>query len=244
MTASGGTAASSSRGTALVLATAAAVVTLDQITKRLVLARLAVGASWPSADTALGRFFSFTHVQNTGVSFGMFQGYNPYMIVVALAVVVGVLVFRRHAAKQRRGPEPPLLSIATGLIVGGAIGNLVDRVTIGHVVDFLDFKVWPVFNVADSSVFLGVVALTLYIWHDERERAARAEAEADGGADAHAGTEDRTGADARAGADSRAGTEDRTGADARAGADSRAGADADTDRAAARLADLANGQGS
>jgi signal peptidase II len=142
---------------------------LDQVTKAAVIRKLPVGASWPSADTWFTRFFSFTHVENTGVSFGKFQGLGTWYALVPLSVVAGVLVYRR------RLPDSDVwLNVASGLIVAGALGNVIDRLHIGHVTDFLDFKVWPVFNVADTSVFLGVVMITIHVWQTERaERKAR-----------------------------------------------------------------------
>lgn len=175
----------SRRGTWVFVGTAIAILALDQLTKYIVRLRLPIGSSWPNSDALTGRFFSFTHVENTGVSFGMFQGHNDVMVIVALVVVAGVLLYRRHVARK-----DTWLNVATGLIVGGALGNMVDRVAIDHVVDFLDFKVWPVFNVADTSVFVGVLLLTVHIWLEEHEqqKSQRAEAEAAAAAAATAAT--------------------------------------------------------
>lgn len=156
------------------LATAALVVILDQVTKAIVIAQLPVGGRWPGPESPVSRFFTFTHVGNTGVAFGMFQGQSDILLVVSLVVIAALLWYRRRAPAGATW-----LNVALGLQVGGAIGNLVDRVRIGHVTDFLDFQVWPVFNVADSAIFLGVVVLGWHMWQDEREASRRAAAEAE-----------------------------------------------------------------
>ncbi len=142
---------------------ALAVLAADQATKRLVLQTLAPGQSWPSADTTVGRYFSFTHVTNTGVAFGLLQGHSEILALVALGVVFVLLLYRhQHPRKDW------LLDCALGLQIGGAFGNLVDRLTAGHVIDFVDLKFWPVFNVADTAISLGVLLLVWRMWREER----------------------------------------------------------------------------
>ncbi len=144
---------------------AAAVLVVDQVSKHLVLRALPPGMSWPGADAPLGRYFSFTHVTNTGVALGMLQGHSEILALVAIAVVLVLLLYRqRHARKDW------LLDGAIGLQVGGAMGNLVDRLTAGHVIDFVDLKFWPVFNVADAAISSGVVLLAWRMWREDRRR--------------------------------------------------------------------------
>jgi signal peptidase II len=154
-----------------------ATVLLDQLSKEWVRLALRPGQSWPAADTVIGRYLSFTHVHNTGVAFGLFQGRSVVFALVSSAVILGLVRYQRRFAGGWPWPN-----VALGLIVGGAIGNVLDRLHQGHVTDFLDFKFWPVFNLADSAVVVGVLML---FWHllqeDRRERRATAAREPEPG---------------------------------------------------------------
>lgn len=154
---------SSIRGTRLFALVVVVIVLADQATKWIVVRSLVPGHPWPGRETLVGRVFSFTHVHNTGVAFGMFQGTSNLFVVVSLAVVAALLVYRHRLASDSQW-----LQLALGLQIGGALGNLTDRLRLGHVTDFLDFKVWPVFNIGDSSIVLGVLLLAWYLWQDER----------------------------------------------------------------------------
>lgn len=136
---------------------------VDQLSKLLARQVLQPGQPWPAAGTAIGRFFSFTHVHNTGVAFGLFQGRSGLFVVVSTIVILGLVRYERRVAADQ-----PWLHVALGLIVGGAIGNVIDRVWQGHVTDFLDFKFWPVFNLADSAIVLGVLMLSWHLLREER----------------------------------------------------------------------------
>lgn len=132
-----------------VIAVFALALTVDQLTKVWVRAALALGESWPRDG-----FFRLTHVGNTGSAFGLFGNSNSILIVAAF-VGVGVLLlyYRLH-------PTPGLLVKASlGLLLAGAIGNLLDRLTVGHVTDFIDVGPWYIFNIADASIVCGVIAL-------------------------------------------------------------------------------------
>lgn len=135
-------------------ACAVLVVALDQLTKDLASARLLLGEPYP----LLGDVVRLTLVHNTGAAFGLFPGSRvPFIVISILAVGVVLYLFLRETYRGA------LSRALLGCILGGAIGNLVDRVRLGWVVDFIDVGVgtlrWPVFNVADSAVTMGVIFL-------------------------------------------------------------------------------------
>ncbi len=131
------------------------IVCADQLSKLWLKSHLAPGETLFEAGT-----FRITHVHNTGAAFGLFQGQSSALTVVALVGVVLILVC---ALFMRR--FPPLNSVwvrlALGLILGGTIGNLVDRFRLGYVVDFIDIGWWPAFNLADSALVVGAIILAL-----------------------------------------------------------------------------------
>src|SRR5690242_16692943 len=140
----------------LFLGLAAIVVVSDQLTKRVMEDRLRDKPSIPIVDDIL----RLTYVQNRGAAFGLLQDQTAFFVLVGI-LVIGVI-----AASYRYLPRSGfLLHLALGLQLGGAIGNLVDRVRQGYVVDFVDFGYranwWPVFNVADSAIVVGVALLAL-----------------------------------------------------------------------------------
>ena len=130
---------------------ASAVWVLDQLTKAAVIASFQPGESRPVIDG----IFHLTYVQNTGSAFGLFRGATPWLILTSLIVVAWVVVELRRPAARRF----TLTTLGWALVLGGAAGNVVDRLRWGYVVDFLDLRVWPVFNVADSAITIGVMVL-------------------------------------------------------------------------------------
>jgi signal peptidase II len=132
---------------------AVVVFVLDQITKVLVRANLAPGESVPADG-----WFRFTHVTNTGAAFGLFPNQGLLLLVTTIIGVAAIVTYYLYPPVQT-----PVLTMSLGLQLGGALGNLVDRVSLGHVTDFLDFRIWPVFNLADSAIVTGVVVLTGYM---------------------------------------------------------------------------------
>jgi signal peptidase II len=134
--------------------TAVCVISLDQAVKALVMSVLPSGRS----VDFLGSIVRFTRTTNTGAAFGLLRGQGPWFIVVSALAAVAIIVFRREIAKLKRWDQA-----AFGLILGGAIGNLIDRIHLGAVIDFIDIGFrelrWPSFNVADSAISIGVVIL-------------------------------------------------------------------------------------
>jgi signal peptidase II len=139
------------------------ILVLDQVTKMIVDRTMSLHQSIPIIDG----FFSLTYVRNTGAAFGIFSGSHetfrlPFLILVSILALgfVGVML------KRLRDEETGLI-IALSFIIGGAIGNLVDRVLYGEVIDFLDFYWsnyhWPAFNVADSCITIGVLITLFYL---------------------------------------------------------------------------------
>ena len=104
-----------------------------------------------------------SHVQNSGIAFGLFSQSTSLVIVLTSAVVLWMVVFFAHS-----GARHPLLPAALGLVVGGSVSNLFDRVTNGYVTDFVDFGLWPTFNLADFFIVLGVAALIFFLIAPDR----------------------------------------------------------------------------
>jgi signal peptidase II len=139
------------------LVIAIVILLADQVTKALVLRYLPYQQPW-NPIPSLYPLVTLTHVTNTGAAFGLFPNGGLVFTIVALVVVVAILVYYRYLP-QHHG----LVRLSLGLQLGGAIGNLIDRLRFGKVVDFIDFHFWPVFNVADSSIVIGVVILACYL---------------------------------------------------------------------------------
>jgi signal peptidase II len=144
----------------LFLGLAVLVVVVDQLTKRIADERLERSGVRSVPVPIVGDFLRLTYVENRGAAFGLLQDQTAFF------VFVGVLVIGVIAASYRYLPRSGfLLHLALGLQLGGAIGNLIDRVRQGYVVDFVDFGYhanwWPVFNVADSAIVIGVALLAL-----------------------------------------------------------------------------------
>ncbi|OQX89813.1 MAG: signal peptidase II [candidate division Zixibacteria bacterium 4484_93] len=145
-----------------------AVLILDQITKALVRNSIPPNV----ARRVLGDFFSISNVRNKGGAFGTQLGGSYFYIAVSIAAIA--LIFLYHI-KNKRGSS--LVDMSLMLILGGALGNLCDRIILGYVTDFLDFGIgelrWPSFNIADSAITVGVILLLLsnIIGKDEKDTA-------------------------------------------------------------------------
>ncbi|MCG0274685.1 MAG: signal peptidase II [Thermosediminibacteraceae bacterium] len=133
---------------------AAFIFVIDQFTKTLVKTRMVPHQSIEVIDNIL----YLTYVRNTGAAFSLLKGKVFFFIVVSF-IVIAALVFYM----KRLPPEKKILKVTLSLILGGALGNLVDRLRYGYVVDFIDFRIWPVFNVADSAMVIGVIILVYLI---------------------------------------------------------------------------------
>ena len=134
------------------------VVIADQLTKWWITANLAIGESLLDVG-----FFRIIRIQNTGAAFGIFQGHP---LIFTIIDFIGIAVFLTLVLVLRRRwsfLDRMWVRSGLGLILGGTIGNLIDRLRFGNVTDFFDFKVWPVFNVADASITVGVVILIFCI---------------------------------------------------------------------------------
>lgn len=142
---------------------------IDRVSKWLVLNSLKPGESW-NPVAALERYVSLTYVTNTGAAFGLFPDYGSIFMIIAVIVVAAIIYYYRHLPSDQW-----LVQTSLGLQLGGALGNLVDRLCYGHVIDFIDFKVWPVFNLADSALVIGVVILAYYLLRSERREVRKSE---------------------------------------------------------------------
>lgn len=143
-----------------VLGLALLVLAADQLTKHLVRGFLEEGESWHLLPS-LGRIFSITHVRNRGAAFGLLPNADLLFVLVAVVVIVVILFYSRSLSA-----ETLLVRVSLGLQLGGAAGNLVDRLFFqGYVTDFLAFNLWPsVFNVADSCIVVGMGILVYRLW--------------------------------------------------------------------------------
>jgi signal peptidase II len=136
---------------------------LDQLLKFLVVKNLALGQSLP----LIGRAVKITYVRNTGAAFSLFVGFSPYLALIGLAAAAVVLYWHTRVSPKNR-----LLQFGLAAVLGGSCGNLLDRVFRSYVVDYLDFKVWPVFNLADIAINVGVVLLAYQLFLKEKDHAA------------------------------------------------------------------------
>jgi signal peptidase II len=140
-------------------AIALAAVAADQLTKHIVASQLALG----DGVHVLGPFW-IHHVRNSGIAFGFFSQATAVVIVLTGLAVAWMLVYF-----ARSGARHPILPVALGLVIGGSTSNLLDRVRLGYVTDFLDLRWWPSFNLADSFIVVGVLILLATLVLAERD---------------------------------------------------------------------------
>ena len=158
------------RRIALIATVAAVVFVLDRLTKNAVAAALAPGQS----IDVVGKIVRITHVENTGAAFGLLPERTTLLSVLSVVAVVAILFYYRRLAAAS-----PFIAATLGMQLGGALGNLVDRIGQGYVVDFVDvgipdgLRFWA-FNVADSSIVVGILIVTGLLWLEDRSSARRA----------------------------------------------------------------------
>ena len=127
------------------------VVVVDQLSKMWIRSNLVVGQSLPEMG-----FFRLTHVQNTGAAFGLFRDQSFILAIVALVGIIVLIVYALLIYRYFPFLDNLLCKSALGLVLGGTLGNLVDRVRLGYVTDFIDVGIWPSFNIADSAIVVGI----------------------------------------------------------------------------------------
>ena len=142
---------------------AATVIALDQFTKWLVRDNLALFEQWPEHSFLHMRII---HVVNSGAAFGILQGQTPFLIITSMFGLAAIVLYYVYPPM-----EHGLIRIALGMQLGGAIGNLIDRVRVGEVTDFVDVGRFPTFNVADASISISIVAVLLFFAMQEADAA-------------------------------------------------------------------------
>ena len=165
----------------LVLLVAGIIITLDQLTKEWVRDNIPKFSSMIPIP-ALGEYFVFEHVDNYGAAFGILQNQGSLFIVIAVVVAIAILVYVRYLPIDQT-----FVRFLLGLQLGGAVGYLLDRINQGFVTDFVKMGIpgvyyWPNYNIADSSIVIGVIALGIYIIMDDirKQRQEQAQQQANG----------------------------------------------------------------
>jgi len=136
------------------------VLVIDQVIKYFIHSSMYLGQSIP----LLNGFVQLTYVRNTGAAFSLFLGFSPYLIVVGIAAVAAIIYFHFRSAKKDY-----YLQTALAFILGGSLGNLLDRILRSYVVDYIDFKFFPVFNLADIMINIGVLLIIIRLIKEEQD---------------------------------------------------------------------------
>ncbi len=155
----------------LLFLVAGSIIILDQYSKNLVETTLELYTYW-APFPEIENIFRISHISNTGVAFGLFQDGNTIFTILAIVVSIGIIIYN-----SRLDGGHKLLRLALGLQMGGALGNMIDRVRQGHVTDFMDIGPWPVWNVADLAIVSGTILLVLIMFYEERQEQKLAAAE-------------------------------------------------------------------
>ena len=138
------------------------ILLLDIITKQLVITNLLEHQS----ITIINNFFSITYAKNTGVAFSFLEGYLPLVILITSIIIISILIYINKNTPNKYE------SICYGLILGGALGNLLDRIIYGYVIDFLDFTIfnynYPIFNIADTFIVIGILILIILSFKENK----------------------------------------------------------------------------
>lgn len=158
---------------------AGVILVLDQITKILVQYSIPFESSYfaPDRVTIIEDFFYLVHIGNKGAAWGMFSEYSGVLTLLSFAVLLFIFCFRKQLELHRG-----TVQIAFGLLIGGILGNLIDRIRVGHVIDFIDihlpftlpyilpFGRWPAFNIADSAIVVGMLFYLLLSLSDTKKK--------------------------------------------------------------------------
>jgi signal peptidase II len=139
---------------------ALAILLIDQLFKHLIHGSMHLGQSIP----VMGNALKLTYVRNTGAAFSLFIGFSPYLVVAGLLVVAAVIYFH-HKIPQKNLP----LQAGLAFVLGGSLGNLLDRIVRSYVIDYLDITIWPVFNFADIMINVGVILIAFKLFEEERK---------------------------------------------------------------------------
>lgn len=155
------------------------ILVLDQITKVLIQYSIPFESSYfpPDRVTIIENFFYLVHIGNKGAAWGMFSEYSGILTLLSFVVLLFIYYFRKHLELQRG-----TVQIAFGLLIGGILGNLIDRIRVGHVIDFIDIHLpftlpyilpygrWPAFNIADSAIVIGMLFYLLLSLSDTQKK--------------------------------------------------------------------------
>ena len=155
------------------------ILVLDQITKVLIQYSIPFESSYfpPDRVTIIENFFYLVHIGNKGAAWGMFSEYSGILTLLSFAVLLFIYYYRKHLELQRG-----TVQIAFGLLIGGILGNLIDRIRVGHVIDFIDIHLpftlpyilpygrWPAFNIADSAIVIGMLFYLLLSLSDTQKK--------------------------------------------------------------------------
>lgn len=148
----------------LLFTVAAMVIALDQVTKAIVRVNIDYGEQWMPL-TWLAPYFRFVNWNNTGAAFGLFQSGGMIFAILAVLISIFIVIYYPQIPKSEK-----LMRFAIAMQLGGALGNLIDRIRFGPVTDFISVGTFPVFNLADSSITVGVGLLILALWLNERRQ--------------------------------------------------------------------------
>ena len=144
---------------------ATVVVVADQLTKNWVLNNLTMYEKW-APISSISNLFWFRLLTNTGSAFGLFQNGSTVLLAIGVVVVIAIIAYTKFLPIEHW-----LVLVSLGLQLGGALGNLVDRIRHGHVIDFITVPYWPSFNVADSGIVVGAILLGIFVltWREDEE---------------------------------------------------------------------------
>jgi len=137
----------------IVFITTLLIIIIDQLTKLIISKNISINYSIP----VIKNIFHITYIQNMGAGFGLFQGQQFILIWISI-IVIGIIFYYYDKL-----PANKSIYLSIGLILSGTISNLIDRIRLNYVVDFIDFRIWPAFNIADSCITVGAILLIVYL---------------------------------------------------------------------------------